>query len=136
MTFVLDLAHYRVTSGAHSVDPKRALAVTADELDEAGQPLRAVAPDRVELRRGIQTGLVGLQDPQQSVALEVALGADRRVMSHDPRLQRRITDRYPPGERQRRWLDRRGHHLVAMDHVVVQRPRAADRMLPEDRVTD
>ena len=69
------LAHDRVAVGAHRVDPKLALAIAAHQLDEAGQPLRAMAPDRVELRRGIQTGLVRLQDPQQPVALEVALGA-------------------------------------------------------------
>jgi hypothetical protein len=60
-----------------------------------------VAPDRVELWRGIQTGLVRLQNPQQSITIEVALCADRRVMSDDPRLQRRIADRCPPRERQR-----------------------------------
>ena len=68
------LADDRVAIGAHRVDPKLALAIAPHQLDEAGQPLRTMAPDRVELRRGIQTGLVGLQDPQQPVALQVALG--------------------------------------------------------------
>ena len=130
------LADDRVAVGAHRIDPKLALAIAAHQLDEAGQALRAMAPDRVELRRGIQAGLIGLQDPQQPVALQVALGADRGVVGDDPRLERRIADRHPPRERQRRRLDRRGHRVVAMDHVVEQLPRAADRVLPEDRVTD
>ena len=67
------LADDRATVGAHRVDPKSARAIAMHQLDEAGQALRAMAPDRVELRRGVQTGLVGLQDPQQPVALEVAL---------------------------------------------------------------
>ena len=69
------LAHDRVTVGPHRVDPELALAIAVHQLDEARQALRTLAPDRVELRRGIQTGLVGLQDPHQPVALEVALGA-------------------------------------------------------------
>ena len=50
--------------------------------------------------------------------------------------QRRIADRHPPRERQRRRLDRRGHRVVAMDHVVEQDARAIQPMVPEDRVTD
>ena len=130
------LADDRVAVGSHRVDPKLALAVAAHQLDEAGQALRAVAPDRVELRRGVAAGLVGLQDPQQPVALEVALCADRGVVGDDSRLERRIADGHPPCERQRRRLDRRGHRVVAMDHVVVERARPADRMIPEDRVAD
>ena len=132
----MHLADDRVAVGADRVDPELALAIALDQLDKAGQALRFVPPDRVKLRRGIQTRLVRLQDPQQPVALEVALGADRGVVSDDPRLERRIADRHRPRERERRRLDRRGHRVVAMDHVVKQRPRPADRMLPEDRVTD
>jgi hypothetical protein len=95
-----------------------------------------VSPDRVKLRRRIQTGLIRLQNPHQSVTLDVTLITDRGVMGDDPRLKRRIADRYPPRERQRRRLNRGRHHVVRMDHVVKQPPRTADRMLPEDRVTD
>ena len=77
-----------------------------------------------------------MQDPYQPVALEVTLVADRGVVGDDPLLECGIADRYPPRERQRRRLNRGRHRVVVMDHVVKQPPRASDRMLPEDRVTD
>ena len=95
-----------VLPGAHRIDSKLAPAITLHQLDEARQALRPVPPDRVKLRRRIQTGLIRLQDPHQPVALQVTLGGDRFMVGDDPRLSRRITDRHPPRERQRRRLDR------------------------------
>jgi glycogen debranching enzyme len=44
-----------------------------DEVDEARQPLRTAPPNGVELRGGVEARLIRLQQPQQAVALEVAL---------------------------------------------------------------
>lgn len=131
-----DLAHNRIARRSNRLDAEPPLAVTVDKLNKAGEPLRAVAPDRVKLRRRVTPGLVGLQDPQKAVALQIALRADRGVVRDYPRLERRVTDSGPPGERERRRLDRRSHHVVAVDHVVVQSSRAFHRVLPEDRVAD
>ena len=86
-----DLADDRVTVGAHRRDSELPLAIASHQLREARQPLREAAPDGVELRRGIQAGLVGREDPHQAVALEVALGRDRLVVSDDARLEARTT---------------------------------------------
>ncbi len=93
------LADDRIPVSAHRLDPKLALAITSHEFNEARQPLCTLAPDGVELRRGIQAGFVGLKDPQQPVALQLALSGKRLVVSDDPRLERRVADRHLPRER-------------------------------------
>ena len=41
------------------------------------------APDRVELGGGVEAGLVGLDDPDQPVAVEVAVGGQPVVVADD-----------------------------------------------------
>jgi len=77
------LAHDRITISAHRLDPKLAPAITPHQLHKPRPPLRAMTPDRVKLGRGVQPGVVRLQDPQQPVALEIPLGGDGRVVSDD-----------------------------------------------------
>ena len=104
------------------------------ERDKSGQALGAKAPDGVELGRCVQAGLIGLDQPQQPVALEIALARHEVVVSDDRRLARRIPDRGSPRPRQHRGLDRGGGEVAGLDHVVEQPPRAVQRALPEDRV--
>ena len=57
--------------------PSRRLCATS-----SGKPSAAVgapAPDRFELGRGVEARLVGLDDPEQPVALEVAVGGSQSI---------------------------------------------------------
>ncbi len=112
------------------------VAVVRDESREPQQAVRAPAPHGVELRRGVEPRLVGLHDPKQPVALEVAVGRQPVRVGRDPRLVRRIADRDPPRPRQQRRLDRLGHLGRAVAHVVEEPPPDRDRPVPEDRVAD
>ena len=89
------------------------LAVAVDQEREAEVGVGAPAPDRVELGRGVEARLVGLDDPEQAVAVEVAVGSSQRWWRGDPRLVGRIPDRDPPGPGEQRRLDRRGVARVA-----------------------
>ena len=96
----------------------------------------APAPDRVELRRRVEPRLVGLDEPQQAVAVEVAVGAQPLVVGGDPRLGGRVADGDPPRPGQQRRLDRPGHLGVAAGHVVVDQPPARSPAGPRRRVAD
>ena len=111
-------------------------AVAPDEQDEPGPVVGAPAPDRVELRRGVEPRLVGLDDPDQPVAVEVAVGAQPVVVADDRGHRRRVADRDPPRPREHRRLDAGGHRGVRRGHVVGEPPAAGQRRVPEDRVAD
>ena len=83
------------------------VAVARDQQREAVAAVLEPAPDRVELRRGVEPGLVRLHQPQQPVALEVAVRPQPLVMGGDPRLGGGVADRDPPGPGEQRRLDRR-----------------------------
>ena len=131
-----DLAHDRPPGVAHGGDVEAKPAVSVHELEKAGQALRAIAPDGVELRRGVQAGLVGLQQPQQAVALEVALAPHPFVMGDNARLASGISNRRAPSPGQHGRLDRRRHQVGLVDDVVVEAAHAAHGAIPEDRVAD
>ena len=82
--------------------------VAADEQREAGPGVGAPTPDGLELRRGVEAGLIRLDDPEQAVALEVALGGQPLDLSRDSRLLARVADGDLPGPGQQRRLDRLG----------------------------
>ena len=92
-------------------DPPRVEAqppVVVDEQGKAGPRAGAPAPDRVELGRGVEARLVGLDDPEQPVALEVAVGGKPVQVGGDPRLLGRVADGDLPGPGEQRRLDRLG----------------------------
>ena len=98
--------------------------------------MRAPAPHGVELRRGVEARLVRLHDPDQPVAIEVAVALEPVVVAGDPRLLRRVADGEAPGPGQQRRLDARGHRRVLIGDVVEEAARAPQRRVPEDRVAD
>ena len=109
--------HSVLTSVSQSTGPPRSRdpprveaepAVAPHQQREAEPAVGAPAPDRFELGRGVEPGLVGLHDPEQAVALEVAVGGQPVHLGADPRLRRRVADRDPPGPGQQRRLDRLG----------------------------
>jgi len=100
--------------------------------ESAGAP----APDRVELGRGVEPRLVRLHDPQQPVAVEVAVARQPVHLGADPRLGGRVADGDPPGPGEKRRLDRLGLERVARGDVVEGIAGEADRAVPEDRVAD
>src|SRR5947209_9844244 len=93
-------------------------------------------PYRIELRRCVEARLVWLEQPQQAVALEVALAAQPFVVGDDRGLGRGVAGGEQPRPGERRRLDRGGHAVVVADHVVEQAPHAAELALPEDRMPD
>ena len=107
-----------------------------DEHRKARASVRAPAPDRVELRRGVEPRLVRLDQPEQPVALEVAVREEPLVVPGDARLRGRVADRDAPGPGQERRLDRRRHRRRAPVDVVVGAPLERDRVVPEDHVAD
>ncbi len=124
---------------ARVADPPRVPAEPAVVLDQDREAEPAVgppSPDRFELGRGVEARLVGLDDPEQAVALEVAVGEQPVGLRADPRLLRRVADRETPGPGQQRRLDRLGLPRGAGGDVVEGAPHAGDRPVPEDRVAD
>jgi hypothetical protein len=75
-------------------------AVATDEQWKARQPVRPPAERGVEFRRGVEARLVGLEDPQQSVAVERPLALDELVVAHDRRHLGGVPDRDPPRPRE------------------------------------
>jgi hypothetical protein len=57
----------------------------------------AEAPDGVELRGGVETRLVGLNNPEQAVPVEVTVRLEPAVMGVDARLSCGVADGDPPG---------------------------------------
>ncbi len=109
-------------------DPPRVeaeLAVAADQQREAEPAVGAPSPDRFELGRGVEPRLVGLDDPEQPVALEVAVGGEPVDLGADPRLRRRVADGDPPGPGQQRRLDRLGLQRAARGDVVEEQRESA-----------
>ena len=120
-------------------DPPRVPAqapVARDQQRKAVAAVLEAPPDRVELRRRVEPGLVRLDQPQQAVALEVAVRPQPLVVGRDPRLGGRVADREPPRPGEQRRLDRAGHLGVARGDVVVDEPLPAQRLVPEDHVAD
>ena len=66
-----DLTHDRATVGGDplSVEPSPAIAV--DQRREESMTLRPPSPHVIELRRRVETRLVGLDQPEKVVALEI-----------------------------------------------------------------
>ena len=131
-----DLAHDRPARGGDPPQVVAEVAVVAHQRQEAGHVVRAPAPHGVELRRGVEARLVRLHDPDQPVAVQVAVVLEPVVVASDPRLLRRVADGQAPRPRQQRRLDARGHRRVVVGDVVEEPARAPQRRVPEDRVTD
>src|ERR1700693_3238375 len=103
------------------MDPAKVVseaAGAADKPDEPRPAVRAVSPDRVELWRGVEPGLVGLDDPDQPIAVEVSVLREPVIVADDPGDTRRVADRDVPGPGQRRRLDARRHRISGGDDVV------------------
>ena len=83
-TFVSTSQH---TGPPAAIDPRRSYPSCgcAARADEPRLVLGAPAPHGVELRRGIEARLVGLHDPDQPVAVEVAVLAQPVVVADDCR---------------------------------------------------
>ena len=111
-------------------------AVLRNQEGEARAGMRAPAPDRIELGRGVEAGFIGLDDPEKAVAVEVAVRAQPLVVSRDRGLGPRFADRDPPRPREERRLDRRGRVHAAGGDVVVEAAPEAHRSLPEGDVAD
>ena len=73
--------------------------------------------------RGVESGLVRLQDPQQAVAVEIAVRGQPVGLRRDPGLRGRVADGDPPGPGEQRRLDRLGLHRAARADVVEGKPR-------------
>ena len=108
----------------------------ADEEGEADPADGPPAPDLFELRRRVEARLVRLDDPEQPVAVEVAVARQPLDLGGDPRLRRRVPDRDPPRPGQQRRLDRLGLKRAARGDVVERQAAEGDRPVPEDRVAD
>ena len=106
----------------------------------SGKPIRPLArrpQTGSNFGEASRPGLVGLDDPEQPVALEVAVArASQSTWARDPRLLGRVADGDPPGPGQQRRLDRLGLEGAARGDVVEGQPRPGDRPVPEDRVAD
>ena len=107
--------------------------------DQEGKPkprVRPPPPHLVVFGRRVEPRFVGLHDPQQPVAVEIAVGDEPLVVAGDAGLGRRIADRDSPRPGQERRLDRPGHRVRARADVVVEAATERDRVIPEDHVTD
>ena len=79
--------HLAAHRAAGAGDPRQVIAepaVAPHEQDEPEPVVGAPAPDRVKLRRRVEARLIGLDDPDQPVAVEVAVSAQPVVVTHDP----------------------------------------------------
>src|SRR5262249_51182961 len=103
-----DLAEDRPAALADATRVEPEAAVAMDQQREADPAIGPPTPGRVELGRGVEAGLVGLDDPEQAVPLEVAIGEQPLGLRHDPRLLGRRANGGPPGPGEQRWLDRPG----------------------------
>ena len=130
------LAEHRAAALADAARVEAEPPVAVDEQREADPRVGAPAPDRVELGRGVEARLVGLDDPEQPVALEVAVGGQPVHLGGDPRLRGRVADGDLPGPGQQRRLDRLGLEGAARGDVVEGQAAERDRPVPEDRVAD
>ena len=114
-------------------------AIGMDERHEAGIRVRAPPQHAVVGRRGVQSGLVGLQDADEPVVLGARPVEPVEVASHDPQavgtevrgIRRALRDVCPRGTQQR-WLDRRRGAVIAPVDVVAGQPREAHAAGPED----
>ena len=131
-----DLAEHRTAGVENPPGVPAAPAVAGDQEREQRPGVGAQAPDRVELRRGVEPRLVRLDDPEQAVAVEVAVGLEPAVVGGDPRLVGRVPDRDPPGPGEQRRLDRGGVRRLLGGDVVGPAPLPVDVAVPEDRVAD
>src|SRR5207302_6964415 len=75
-------------------------------------------------------------EPDQAIAVEVAIGGQPLVLAGDAGHLRGIAHGDPPRPREHRGLDARGHRVIARQDVVGDAAKARRRASPEDRVTD
>jgi len=94
------------------------------------------SPNRIELGRRVEARLIGLDDPEQPVAIQISIVLEPPVVGRDPRLCRRVADRDPPCPGEQRRLDRRRIARLARGDVVGPAPLPVDVAVPEDRVAD
>src|SRR3954447_5793404 len=111
-------------------------AIACDQKWEERAGVCAQTPDRIELRRGIEPRLVRLDDPEQPVAVEVAVRLEPAVVGGDPRLRGRVAHGDPPRPGQQRGLDRGCVPGLPRGHVVGPAALPVDGAVPEDRVAD
>jgi hypothetical protein len=128
--------HHRPACGDDPANGEVATSVSPNEERKARQAIGIPAERRIELRGGVQPGLVGLHDPHKPIAVDRPLSLHPLLVAHEPRHRRRISNRDPPGPSQQRRLDGGGHEVGARSQVVEQRPNSAYRLSPEDRVAD
>jgi hypothetical protein len=130
------LADDRPPGRGHAPQVESQPPVARDQHREQRPALRDAAPDVVELGRRVHARLVGLQQPQQPVAVEVAVLGQPCVVLGDARLLARVADRDRPRPRQDRRLDRAGHQVLPRRDVVADGPLEVERVPPQDRVPD
>src|SRR5205085_9248147 len=78
-------AHQRPARGGDPAYVEVKPPVPAHQQRKARQPVGPPSECRVELRRGVETGFVGLHDPQEAVSVERPFALDPFLVANDLR---------------------------------------------------